>query len=73
MKTLATNIIPPMISYFALIIAFVGKYDKKAGIGTLITTMLPYTVTFFILWAIIFVIWIALGIPIDPGAPMFIN
>ncbi|MCW8849069.1 MAG: AbgT family transporter [Melioribacteraceae bacterium] len=68
-----TNIISPMMSYFALIIAFVGKYDKEAGIGTLIATMLPYTFTFFIVWTIIFIIWIALGIPIGPGAPMFIN
>jgi aminobenzoyl-glutamate transport protein len=68
-----TNIISPMMSYFALIIAFVGKYDKEAGIGTLIATMLPYTITFFIVWTIIFIIWIALGIPIGPGAPMFIN
>lgn len=68
-----TNIISPMMSYFALIIAFVGKYDKEAGIGTLIATMLPYTVTFFFVWTVIFIIWIALGIPIGPGAPMFIN
>lgn len=68
-----TNIISPMMSYFALIIAFVGKYDKEAGIGTLIATMLPYTFTFFIVWTILFVIWFALEIPVGPGAPMFIN
>lgn len=68
-----TNIISPMMSYFALIIAFVGKYDKEAGIGTLIATMLPYSIAFFIVWTILFIIWIALGIPIGPGAPMFIN
>lgn len=68
-----TNIISPMMSYFALIIAFVGKYDNEAGIGTLIATMLPYTVTFFAVWTIIFIIWIALGIPIGPGAPMFLT
>jgi aminobenzoyl-glutamate transport protein len=68
-----TNIVSPMMSYFALIIAFVGKYDKEAGIGTLIATMLPYTFTFFIIWTIIFIIWFALGIPVGPGAPMFIE
>jgi aminobenzoyl-glutamate transport protein len=68
-----TNIISPMMSYFALIIAFVGKYDKEAGIGTLIATMIPYTITFFIIWSILFIIWFALGIPVGPGAPMFIN
>lgn len=68
-----TNIVSPMMSYFALIIAFVGKYDKEAGIGTLIATMLPYTVTFFIIWTLMFIVWFALGIPVGPGAPMFID
>ena len=68
-----TNIISPMMSYFALIIAFIHKYDKDAGIGTLIATMLPYTITFFIIWTILFIIWFALDIPVGPGASMFIN
>jgi len=68
-----TNIISPMMSYFALIIAFVGKYDSKAGIGTLIATMIPYTITFFIIWTLMFIVWFLLGIPVGPGAPMFIN
>lgn len=67
-----TNIISPMMSYFALIIAFVAKYDPKAGIGTLIATMLPYTFTFFIIWSIMFIIWFLLGIPVGPGAKMFL-
>lgn len=68
-----TNIISPMMSYFALIIAFINKYDKEAGIGTLIATMLPYTFTFFIIWTILFIIWFLLGIPVGPGAPMFLS
>lgn len=68
-----TNIISPMMSYFALIIAFVSKYDPKAGIGTLVATMLPYTIAFFIIWTILFIIWFLLGIPVGPGAPMFLN
>lgn len=67
-----TNIISPMMSYFALIIAFVTKYDPKAGIGTLIATMLPYTITFFIIWVVLFIIWFILGLPIGPGAKMFL-
>jgi aminobenzoyl-glutamate transport protein len=68
-----TNIISPMMSYFALVIAFINKYDKDAGIGTLIATMIPYTVTFFLIWTVLFIIWFILGIPVGPGAPMFIN
>ncbi|MCP5105048.1 MAG: AbgT family transporter [bacterium] len=64
----STNIISPMMSYFALIVAFVEKYDRKAGIGSVIALMLPYTFVFFILWTIMLVVWMLLGIPVGPGA-----
>jgi aminobenzoyl-glutamate transport protein len=64
-----TNIISPMMSYFALIIAFVQRYIAKAGIGTLVSLMLPYSVTFLIGWTVLFALWIAFGWPVGPGAP----
>lgn len=66
-----TNVIAPMMSYFAMIVAFIERYDKKAGIGTIIATMLPYTVVFLIAWLILLVVWILIGLPIGPGAPLF--
>ena len=65
-----TNIISPMMSYFALIVAFMQRYDKKAGIGTIISTMLPYTVTFTIIWTVLLVVWMIFGLPIGPDAPL---
>ncbi len=67
-----TNVISPMMSYFALIVAFVQRYDKKAGIGTLISMMIPYSVTFFISWVIMLVIWVLLDLPIGPGVEMML-
>jgi aminobenzoyl-glutamate transport protein len=67
-----TNIIAPMMSYFALIVAFVQQYDKKAGIGTVISTMLPYSIVFLIGWSIMLIFWILLDVPVGPGAPMFL-
>ncbi|MCT4615907.1 MAG: AbgT family transporter [Marinifilaceae bacterium] len=63
-----TNVISPMMSFFALIIAYIQKYDKNAGIGTVIATMLPYSVAFFIGWVILLVIWLGFGLPLGPGA-----
>jgi len=63
-----TNIISPMMSFFALIIAFIQKYDKNAGIGTIISTMLPYSIVFFIAWTILLIAWITFGLPLGPGA-----
>lgn len=68
-----TNIISPMMSYFALIVAFVQKYDKKAGLGTVVAVMLPYSVVFFIIWSIMLIAWIGLGFPIGPEAPIFLS
>lgn len=68
-----TNIISPMMSYFALIVAFVEKYDSKAGIGTVIATMLPYTFFFLIAWIILLIIWMLLGLPVGPGAGLYLN
>jgi aminobenzoyl-glutamate transport protein len=67
-----TNIITPLMSYFPLILTFLHKYDPKAGIGTLIATMLPYSVVFLIMWVLLLVGWIALGLPMGPGAPLFL-
>lgn len=63
-----TNVISPMMSFFALIIAFVQKYDPKAGIGTIISAMVPYSITFLLFWIILLVIWLTLGIPLGPDA-----
>ncbi len=66
-----TNIISPMMSFYALIIAFVQKYDPKAGIGTIIATMLPYTLVFLFAWILLLVAWLLIGLPLGPGANVF--
>ena len=66
-----SNIISPMMSFFALIIAFIQKYDNKAGIGTVISVMLPYSIVFFILWSLLLLVWIYLGLPLGPGAGLY--
>jgi aminobenzoyl-glutamate transport protein len=63
-----TNVISPMMSFFALIIAFVQKYDEKAGIGTIIATMVPYTIVFFIAWVALLVVWLLIGLSLGPDA-----
>jgi aminobenzoyl-glutamate transport protein len=66
-----TNVISPMMSFFALIIVYFQKYDSKAGIGTLIATMLPYTIVFFIGWTLLLVVWVLFNIPLGPGVSLF--
>ena len=63
-----TNVISPMMSFFALIIAFIQKYEPKAGIGTIIAAMVPYSIAFLIVWILLLVVWLTLGIPLGPDA-----
>ena len=65
-----TNLITPMMSYFALIVAFSQKYDEKYGIGTIISTMIPYTILFTIFWIIFLIIWMLIGLPVGPDGPL---
>lgn len=60
----STNIITPMMPYFALVLAFAQKHDKEAGLGTLMAAMLPYSIAFLIAWPTLFFIWLTLGLPI---------
>ncbi len=64
-----TNIISPMMSFFALIIIYFEKYQKNSGLGTLISTMLPYTLVFTIFWTALLIGWVMLDLPLGPEAP----
>ena len=67
-----TNIITPMMSYFGLILAWATRYDRNFGIGTLMATMLPYSIIFFISWVLLFFLWVfGLGMPVGPGSPTY--
>jgi len=67
-----TNIISPMMSYFALIVAFLSQYTgKDSGIGSVVATMLPYSFVFLIVWSVLLIIWLYLGIPIGPDSPLY--
>ena len=66
-----TNIISPLMNYFAMIVVFAQKYDKKSGIGTLISTMLPYSLVFLLGWTVLLVVWMLLDLPLGPGISMF--
>ncbi|MBB3316742.1 aminobenzoyl-glutamate transport protein [Rhizobium sp. BK181] len=57
------NAITPLNAYFALVVGFAQKYDKSAGVGTIVSLMLPYVVLMFVLWTGLFAVWKALGLP----------
>lgn len=62
-----TNIITPLMPYFALVVVFCQKYRKDAGIGTLLALMLPYSIVFLLAWSLLLVAWLTLGLPLGVG------
>jgi aminobenzoyl-glutamate transport protein len=66
----STNLVSPMMSYFALIVAFFERYRPGCGIGTVVATMLPYSVAFLASWSGLLLAWMLLGLPLGPGAPL---
>ncbi|HBJ34848.1 MAG TPA: aminobenzoyl-glutamate transporter [Planctomycetaceae bacterium] len=65
----STNIITPMMPYFPLVVVFCQRYVKQAGVGTLGSLMLPYSLTFLLLWTIFLLGYWTLGLPLGIDAP----
>lgn len=65
-----TNIITPMNAYMIVILAVMQKYAPRAGIGTLISTMIPYSLVFGIVWAVFLLGWMEMDFLLGPNAPL---
>lgn len=64
----SSNIITPLMPYFPLVVVFCQRYVKNTGIGTVIAMMLPYTITFLVLWSAFLLGYWALGLPLGIGS-----
>ena len=64
----STNIITPLMPYFPLVVVYCQRYVKSTGIGTLTAMMLPYSMSFLLLWTIFLLIYYAIGLPLGIGA-----
>ncbi|ANO52077.1 AbgT family transporter [Woeseia oceani] len=60
----STNIITPLMPYFPLVVVFCQRYVKSTGIGTVTAMMLPYSVSFLVLWTIFLLLYWAIGLPL---------
>jgi aminobenzoyl-glutamate transport protein len=65
----STNIVTPLLPYFPLIVVYCQRYLKSTGIGTLVSLMLPYSISFITTWTIMLLIYWALGLPLGLQAP----
>ena len=66
-----TNVITPMMTYYAVILLFARRYDKDAGMGTVTAAMAPYSLAFLVGWTLLLIVWLLLGLPIGVGTSVF--
>jgi len=64
------NVVTPLMVYLPFMVTIAQRYQKDAGIGTVIALMLPYVLIIAIVWIILFVVWFLLGVPLGPGYPV---
>ncbi|MEG2645229.1 MAG: AbgT family transporter, partial [Enterococcus sp.] len=67
------NVITPLLPYFALIVTFAAKYDKKTGVGSIIALMLPHVIVLFITWVLLFIAFYVFKLPLGPGVGMYLS
>jgi aminobenzoyl-glutamate transport protein len=63
------NVITPLMVYLPFIVLVAQRYQKRAGLGTVVALMIPYSIIVLVAWVLFFVAWFLLGIPMGPGYP----
>ena len=67
-----TNPLSPLFTYMPVVLGFAHKYDEKVGLGTIIANMLPFSVTFFLIWLVQVIFWVVLNLPLGPGGGIYL-
>lgn len=69
-----TNLITPLLVYLPMILSFAMQYKKDCGVGTMISLMLPYSISFFIAWSALLYVWVFIfNLPLGPGVESFLK
>ena len=64
------NVVTPLMVYLPFMVTIAQRYQKNAGIGTVIALMIPYVAIITVVWVILFILWFILGLPLGPGYPI---
>ena len=62
-----TNIVTPLNAYLVVLLIAARKDAPRAGTGTLISMMMPYSIVFAICWTGFLLLWIWAGADLGPG------
>lgn len=64
------NVVTPLMVYLPFVVTIAQRYQKNAGLGTVVALMLPYTLAVLLAFLLFFIVWFLLGIPLGPGYPV---
>ncbi|WIV13540.1 AbgT family transporter [Proteiniborus sp. MB09-C3] len=65
-----TNCISPLEPFLPFIIICAQRFDKRSGLGTVISTMIPYALVYLVAWTLLLIVWSLLNLPLGPGTFM---
>jgi aminobenzoyl-glutamate transport protein len=66
------NTVTPLMVYLPFVVTIAQRYKPEAGIGTIISLMIPYAIVLLVVWMVIFILWYVIGLPLGPGYPVTI-
>ncbi len=67
-----TNPLSPLFTYLPVMLGFCRKYEKDTGLGTIIANMIPFSITFTIVWIIQVIVWVYANLPLGPGGAIYL-
>jgi aminobenzoyl-glutamate transport protein len=67
------NMLTPLMVYLPFIVTVAQRYQKDAGLGTVIALMIPYALAILVGWILLFILWFVLGLPLGPGYPVSVG
>ncbi|NLK10108.1 MAG: AbgT family transporter [Staphylococcus equorum] len=68
-----SNPITPMMPYLPLLLSYAQKYDNDMKLGSLLSSLMPYTIILSIVWPLFMIAWYLLGWPLGPGSPLHVK
>ncbi|MBD3947887.1 AbgT family transporter [Nocardioides ganghwensis] len=63
----ATQVITPMNPYIWIFLVMLKRYEPEAGLGTVISRMIPFVVPFWISWVTVLTVFYLTGADVGPG------
>lgn len=63
-----TNILTPLMSNFPLVLVICQRWNRGAGVGSVLALMLPYGLAFLTAGCLLVMGWVAFELPVGPGA-----